>query len=277
MQDCYLPYAAEIVNRIQESPSIFTLQLRFTDASQRRHYTFKPGQFNMLSLFGVGEVAISLTSDPEMRGEFTHTIRAVGRVTKALARLKVGDSIGIRGPYGRGWPVELALDKEIVIVTGGLGCAPVMGMINYLIKRPNQYKNLKILQGVKHSQDFIFAKRYKEWYLIPNTEIYIAADQADATWPWQIGRITNRIESLSLNPSDTIVMSCGPEIMMKTAAETFLKKHIAEQHIYLSLERNMECAVGQCGHCQFGSLFVCKDGPVFNYGQIKNLLGVAGF
>lgn len=277
MHDSYLPYAAEIVSRTQESPTIFSLQLRFNDAEQRQRFSFRPGQFNMLYLFGVGEVAISIVSDPETTGELTHTIRAIGRVTNALAQLKVGDTIGIRGPYGRGWPLELAADKEIIIVTGGLGCAPVMGMINYIIKRLSQYKSLKILQGVKHSHDFIFAERYQEWYLLPKTEIHIAADQADATWPFQTGRVTDMIDTLSFNPKNTLVMICGPEIMMETAAKAFLKKQISEEYIYLSMERNMECAVGQCGHCQYGGLFICKDGPVLNYAQIKDLLTIDGF
>ncbi|HVV69239.1 MAG TPA: FAD/NAD(P)-binding protein [Gammaproteobacteria bacterium] len=277
MHDAYLPYAAEIVGRTQESPTIFTLQLRFNDAEQHKRYRFKPGQFNMLYLFGVGEVAISIVSDPEMQGELTHTIRAIGRVTNALAQLNVGETIGIRGPYGRGWPLELAINKEIIIVTGGLGCAPVMGMINYIIKRLSQYKSLKILQGIKHSSDFIFAQRYKEWYLLPKTEIHISADQADSTWPFQTGRVTDMIDSLSCNPEDTLVMICGPEIMMETAAKAFLKKQISEECIYLSMERNMECAIGQCGHCQYGGLFICKDGPVLNYAQIKDLLTVNGF
>ena len=277
MQDCYLPYEAEIIDRIQESPTIFTLQLRFTDAKLRQHYTFTPGQFNMLYLYGVGEVAISIISDPEMVGEFTHTIRTVGRVTKALAQLKIGDSIGVRGPYGHGWPLDTVKNKEIVVVTGGLGCAPVMGMINYIIKRLSQYKSLKILQGVKHSHDFIFAERYKQWYLVPKTEIHISADQADPTWPWQTGRVTNMIDSLSLNPENSIAMICGPEIMMHTAAQAFLKKNIPENQIYLSMERNMECALGHCGHCQYGGLFICKDGPIFSYNRIKDLFAVPGF
>lgn len=277
MQDSYFPYEAEIINRIQESRTIFTLQLRFTDAKQRQHYTFTPGQFNMLYLYGVGEVAISIISDPEQVGELTHTIRTVGRVTKALAQLKTGDTIGVRGPYGCGWPLDVAKNKEVVIVTGGLGCAPVMGMINYIIQRLSQFKSLKILQGVKHSDDFIFAERYKAWFMVPKTEIHISADQADTNWPWQTGRVTNMIDSLAFDSENTLAMICGPEIMMQTAAQALLKKNIPENQIYLSMERNMECGLGHCGHCQYGGLFICKDGPILSYNRIKDLFAVPGF
>lgn len=278
MTDAYLPREAEILEYIQEAPTIFTFRLRFTDASHHKNFVFLPGQFNMVYLYGVGEVAISIVSDPDKKDEFSHTIRAVGRVTNGLKQLKKGDRVGIRGPFGRGWPLELARGKNVIIMTGGLGCAPVVAVINYIIERIDQYASLKILQGVKHSSDFIFYNRYKHWYQVPKTQVMIAADKADASWPWQTGRVTDQIASMDIaTPDSHIVMMCGPEIMMQTAIQGFIKKNIPENNLYLSMERNMECAIGHCGHCQYGGLFICKNGPVFNYPEVKSLFDVAGF
>lgn len=272
-----LPQSAEIIERIQESQTIFSLRLRFIESQVQDSYQFQPGQFNMLYLFGVGEVAISIVSDPRQAREFTHTIRAVGRVTRALEKLQVGDQVGIRGAFGRGWPLDAARSKEVLVITGGLGCAPVVGAINYITERIDEYAGLKILQGVKHSNDFIFANRYQQWYQLPKTEVMIAADAADKNWPWQVGRITDNIRDLSLAPANTVVMMCGPEKMMQISVQALLQKNIPQQNIYISMERNMECGIGHCGHCQYGGLFICKNGPVFPYPEIKSLFDVAGF
>ena len=268
---------AEIVERIQESATIFTLHLRFIDPEHHERFVFYPGQFNMLYLYGVGEVAISIVSDPEKKNILTHTIRAIGRVTRALQKLQPGDRIGVRGPYGRGWPLEQVKGKDVVVVTGGLGCAPSVSIINYILARREQYGNLSILQGVKHSDDFIFRKQYALWQKSPNTEIHIAADQAGPKWPWSVGYVTDMIDKIKLDPENTVAMMCGPEMMMNTAINVLNKKGIPENHIYLSMERNMECGIGQCGHCQYGGLFICKDGPIFAYSEIKELFNEPGF
>lgn len=274
--DIYLPEEAEVIERIQESSTIFTLRLRFTNTKKQRSFSFFPGQFNMVYLYGVGEIAISISSDPKNNEFFDHTIRSVGRISRALEKISQGDHIGIRGPYGRGWPITEAQNKNVIIITGGLGCAPVVAMINYIIERRNKFGELKIMQGVKHSDDFIFKQHYEEWQKYLNTEVLIAADKAVSGWPWYAGRITDLIQKVTLS-TENIVMMCGPEKMLKVAIQELLKKNIQEQNIYLNMERNMECAVGHCGHCQFGGLFICKDGPVFALPQVKELLGVSGF
>lgn len=277
LRDPYLPLEAEIIEYHQESPTLFTFHLKFLEQDQHDTFTFAPGQFNMVYLYGVGEVPISIVSDPEDKHKITHTLRAVGRVTKALQKLQKGDRLGIRGPYGSGWPVKHVRGQDIVVLTGGLGCAPTVAMINYMMKRRHHYGEINILQGVKHSDDFIFRQQYEQWQKIPKTEVYIAADQADANWPWKMGYVTDMIEPLNIHPEKTTVMMCGPEIMMHLAIQGFIKKGLKEEAIYLSMERNMECALGQCGHCQYGGLFVCKEGPVFSYPQIKSLFSVKGF
>ncbi|CAM2921090.1 hydrogenase/sulfur reductase gamma subunit [Legionella steigerwaltii] len=275
--DPYLPLEAIIVEKTEESSSIFTLHLRFLDPEHHERFLFYPGQFNMLYLYGVGEVAISIVSDPEKKDILTHTIRAIGRVTKALQKLQSGDRIGVRGPYGRGWPLDQAQGKDVVVLTGGLGCAPSVSIIEYILARREQYGHLSILQGVKHSDDFIFRKQYAIWQKSPNTVIHVAADQAGPKWPWAIGYVTDMIDKLNLNPAHTIVMMCGPEMMMNTAVKVLTQRGIAEHDIYLSMERNMECGIGQCGHCQYGGVFICKDGPVFAYSEIKELFNEPGF
>ena len=231
----------------------------------------------MLYLYGIGEVAISISSDPAKSAYLSHTIRAVGRVTKALQKLQTGDHIGIRGPYGQGWPLKDAEGKDIVIITGGLGCAPTVSVINYILARREQYGALKILQGVKHSDDLIFRKQYALWQQNPNTEVYIAADQAGPKWPWGIGYVTDMITSLTLDTNNTVVMMCGPEMMMHAAINALIIRELPEEAIYLSMERNMQCGVGHCGHCQYGGLFMCKDGPIFAYPRIKALFSEKGF
>ena len=273
--DC--PETVLIKDRRQELETIFTLALVFPDKDLQSQYQFHPGQFNMLSLFGGGEVPISISSDPSEKNHLSHTIRAVGRVTQAMQHLKKGDSLGLRGPYGQGWPVQKARSKDVLVLTGGLGCAPSLSVINYMLARRQDYGRLFILQGVKHSDDFIFRKHYQRWAQQPDVEIHIAADVAGPQWPFDSGFITNQIQHLPLNPANTIVMICGPEGMMHIAIKTLKSMGIAENDIYLSMERNMACGIGLCGHCQYGELFICKDGPVLSYDRIKPLFDKEGF
>jgi NAD(P)H-flavin reductase len=240
-------------------------------------YSFAPGQFNMVYLYGVGEIAISIVSDPEYERLYDHTIRVVGRVSKGLAQLKSGDRVGIRGPFGRGWPLDEIEGRDVLIITGGLGCAPVVSVINYIIKRRERFGRLMIMQGVKHSDDLLWQERYEQWSQLPNTHVIVAADKGDKEWPWRIGPVIHMFDELKLDPQQTVAMMCGPEGMMKAAMVHLLKQGMAEDDIFMSMERNMQCAVGHCGHCQYGSHFICKNGPVFSFNEIKAIFGVEGF
>jgi sulfhydrogenase subunit gamma (sulfur reductase) len=277
MSNPHLPLAAEVVERVQESPTIFTIRLRFSDPAEHAAYRFAPGQFNMLYLYGVGEVPISIVSDPEDVHLFDHTIRSVGRVTQGLAQLEAGDRLGIRGPYGRGWPLDLAEGRDVMIVTGGLGCAPVVSVINYVMRRRDRFRRLVIMQGVKHSDDLIWRNQYTHWSEQPETQVLVAADQGGALWPWHVGYVTELFDQVEMDFEQAVVMMCGPEGMMKVAVKELLPRGVAEDHLFLSMERSMKCAMGLCGHCQYGGAFVCKDGPVFSYAQVKPLLGFRGF
>lgn len=276
MDNPHRPWRARVVERIQESATIFTLRLEFLDPEIRASYHFAPGQFNMVYLYGVGEVAISIVSDPKDPTLLDHTIRTVGRVTNGISQLQAGDTIGLRGPYGRGWPMQEAEGRDVLVITGGLGCAPVVSVINYIARRRKQFGKLTILQGVKLPKDLIWRDRFERWIKEPNTEVFLAADKGDPSWPWHVGLVVELFDQMRLS-DNTIVMMCGPEGMMRACVNELLLRQIPEHAIYLSMERNMQCALGQCGHCQYGADFVCRDGPVFSYDQIKPLFAHSGF
>lgn len=275
--DAGAPHSATVVARTQESPTIFTLQLRLDDAAAQATYRFAPGQFNMLYLYGVGEVPISIMSDPEKRDGIGHTIRALGRVTHGLAALQPGDKVGLRGPFGRGWPLQEMGGRDVVVVTGGLGCAPVVSVIHYVLHRRERFGKLVIIQGVKHADDLIWREQYDRWAKLADTQVLVAADQGTAVWPWHIGHVTELFDLARFKPDRAVAMMCGPEGMMRVAASNLLARGLPDSHLYLSMERNMQCAVGRCGHCQLGGAFVCRDGPVFNWGEVKSLLEHRGF
>jgi NAD(P)H-flavin reductase len=272
-----IPTMVKIRSRSQETRDLFTIYLDFMDSRIASEYTFTPGQFNMLYVHGVGEIPISIISDPDDPSLVGHTIRAVGRVSNTLSDMKVGDCLGLRGPFGRGWPVEQALGKDIIILTGGLGCAPVLSFINYIMRRRDEFGNINIVQGVKHSADLIWKVQYEKWAKIPGTTILLAADAAGPTWPWHIGRVTEMFRQMTYDPGNCIVMMCGPEGMMKASANELLKSQVRSSDIWLSMERSMKCAVGNCGHCQFGDKFICRDGPVVCLEDIQHIFDIRGF
>ncbi len=272
-----LPREAEVIGRDQESPTIFSLHLRFTDARVAAGWHFEPGQFNMLYMAGIGEVPISISSDPDDEERFSHTIRVVGRETRALARLQPGDRIGVRGPFGRGWPLERLEGRDVAVVTGGLGCAPTVALIDYLMHRRRRFGRVAIVQGVKHSEDLLWRERYDEWGRRPETRVLLAADVVRGKWPGIQGPVTALFDRLELDFGNTASVMCGPQPMMVAAAHGLMERGVVARRIWLSMERNMQCAVGLCGHCQFGSAFVCRDGPVFSWPELEPLIHQKGF
>ncbi len=271
----YTIHPARITARRTESADIYTFSMRLLDPEVRRAYRFKAGQFNMIYAFGVGEVPISIVSDPAEPQILEHTIRIAGRVTGVMGGWKVGDVVGVRGPYGNGWPVDAARGRDVVIITGGLGCAPVAGLINYIFHRRDEYGELHILHGIRTPNDLLYRERFDEWRCAPRTRVYLTTDHPDKSWHYRIGVVTELFDELTVPPS-SIVMMCGPEVMMRFAAHSLRQKGIDDDAIYLSMERRMECAVGLCGHCQYREHFVCKDGPIFSYRTVKELFGQSG-
>lgn len=271
-----LPFDAEVAERVQEAADVFSLYLRIPDPDLARDYAFTPGQFNMLYLHGVGEIPISIVSDPGEPDLLMHTLRAVGRVTKGFEKLRVGDHIGVRGPFGRGWPLAQAEGRDLLLITGGLGCAPLVSVIEYVMRRRERFGHVTIIQGVKHHNDLIWRTRYEAWMRQPDTTVLLAADVADTGWSWHVGLVTDLLDQVPLGAQGAATMICGPEPMMLAAAQRCQQLGVREEDVWLSMERNMQCATGHCGHCQLGPAFICKDGPVFPYTQLHTLLGRRG-
>lgn len=272
----YVIHPATVMEKTREAEDINSYRLQLVDEEARRQFRFKAGQFNMVYLFGVGEVAISIVSDPDEPEVLDHTIRTVGRVTRAIADLPPGETLGIRGPFGEGWPLEEAKGRNVVIVTGGLGCAPVVGAIEYIFRRRTEYGSIKILHGVKTPHDLLYRERFDRWRRVPDTEVLLTSDQPDKTWSHHVGVVTELFERVTIDPAKSIVLMCGPEIMMRLGAPILLRRGIPATAMYVSLERHMECGIGLCGHCQMGPYFLCKDGPVMRYDRVEQWLGRTG-
>ena len=277
MFDPHIPRMAVIDSRTQESPTIFTLRLQYEDAEAQEAFEFMPGQFNMVTLLGLGEIPISIVNDPLDSHFFDHTIRVVGRVSEGMAKLKPGDRVGIRGPFGRGWPLQEIKGKDVLLITGGLGCAPLVSVIRYLMRRREDYGHISILQGVKHADDLIWREQYDVWMKMRDVRVLLAADVVNNNWRGQQGLVTELIGQLTLRPHRSVALLCGPELMMLAAIANLRAAGLADKHLWFSTERNMQCGIGQCGHCQIGPKYVCRDGPVFCYEELADFFGAKGF
>lgn len=265
-----LPAIYQVKSNIQETHDIFTLVLSKRDAG--RLPPFLPGQFNMLYLFGIGECAISLSSRLDQTHEIAHTIRKVGYVTNGLEKLKEGDEIGIRGPFGSFWPLTKK-NCDVLVVAGGVGLAPLRPAILELIKNRQEYQNITLLYGARTPEDILYENEMKEWEK-QGIKVKTIVDVSDINWNGRVGVVTSLIERNVFFPKRTLVFLCGPEIMLKFALHELLRSQVDRRDIFLAMERNMQCAVGFCGHCQYGPYFVCKDGPIFSYEQVQKWLTI---
>ena len=237
-------------------------------------FEFLPGQFNMLYAYGVGEAALSISGDPAAPGRLVHTIRAVGKVSEALTRLGPGEPIGIRGPFGRGWPMEEAEGKDVVVVAGGLGLAPLRPAIHVLLNARARYRRVVLLVGMRGPAEILFATELERWRGKFHVDLELTVDHAGSDWQGNVGVVTTLIPRAVFDPVNTVALVCGPELMMRFAIADLARAGIPDHRIHVSLERNMKCAVGLCGHCQFGGSFVCKDGPIYSCDQVRPLLGL---
>lgn len=226
----------------------------------------------MLYVFGVGEVPISISGDPHHPETLIHTTRAVGTVTKAMRQLKAGDVMGIRGPYGTCWPVEKAEGYDVVIVAGGIGLAPLRPSLYHILEHRDKYGKVVLLYGTRSPDDILFRKELERWRSRFDLEIYVTVDYANPGWRGNVGVVTNLIPKAPFDPLHTMAMICGPEVMMRFTAIELLKRGVEAPNIYLTMERNMKCGIGLCGHCQLGESFICKDGPVFALTEMQERL-----
>jgi NAD(P)H-flavin reductase len=266
------PYRVEKVSK--ETRDTFTLALQPVNGTSVA--AFAPGQFNMLYLFGIGEVPISISGDPANQEILVHTIRAVGSVTRPMQKLKRGDVLGVRGPFGNPWPVEEAKGNDVVIVAGGLGLAPLRPVLYRLFANRNQYGKVILLYGARTPKDLLYRRSLDQWQKRSGIEVAYTVDMAASDWRGNVGVVTTLISKMRFDSANTKAMICGPEIMMRYVILELEKQGVATEDIFISMERNMKCAIGFCGHCQFGPTFVCKDGPVFSYDHIKPFFELRG-
>ncbi len=263
-----------VVRRIsKETPDTFTLALTPSEGGARSGSGgFRPGQFSMLWVFGVGELPISISGDPADEESLTYTVRSVGPATQALVSREAGQGVGVRGPFGTGWPVEGAAGRDVVVVAGGIGLAPLRPVIYHVLRHRAQFGRLVVLYGARSPRDMLYRKELVSWGRHQDTQVLATVDYGGVSWRGRVGVVTSLFKYLRLQPARTTAMLCGPEIMMRLVARELAARGLAAQDVYLSMERNMKCAVGSCGHCQWGPHFICKDGPIFSYARIAPML-----
>lgn len=239
---------------------------------KRAGFTFAPGQFNMIYAFGIGEVAISVSGAPAATDKIVHTIREVGTVTRALGLLRAGDVVGIRGPYGRAWPVEAAQGQDVLLIAGGLGLAPLRPLLLHILSHRADYGRVALVYGARSPEELLYRRQLSTWARRRDLQVLVTVDRADVSWSGQVGVVPALLRQASFDPLRVTAMACGPEVMLRFVMRELGRLGVRDDNVHVSLERNMKCAVGFCGHCQLGPAFVCKDGPVFRYDQVRSLL-----
>jgi NAD(P)H-flavin reductase len=272
--DTMTPVPVRILDVRPENFNTRTFVMRLEDEEARKAYRWAPGQFNMIYVPGVGEAAISVSSSPEEPQVLEHTIRMAGAVTRAIERVGKGGLLGLRGPFGRGWPID-RLDKgDVVMVAGGIGLAPLRPMVYWLHRHRDRFRRVVLLFGCRSPDDRLYVEELKQWQSDEVIDVLVTVDNATNGWVGPVGVVTNLLQRIRVNADQTTVMVCGPRMLNRAAAWSFLQLHVPAERVYLSLERNMNCGFGQCGHCQYGSKFVCKDGPVFAFSEIADFFAV---
>jgi NAD(P)H-flavin reductase len=271
--DSWLPVPARISSIKAENMNTFSFELNLTDPELASRYRFAPGQFNMLYVPGVGEAAISISSDAEDHSRLVHTIRVVGSVTRAIQNLGEGAVVGLRGPFGRGWPLAPLEGHDVVLVAGGIGLAPLRPVIYWLLNHRERYRRVILLYGSRSPEDCLYHDELQKWTDDDRIDVLITVDNATGDWVGPVGVVTNLLRRIKVDASNSVVFVCGPRILNRVAAWQFLQLHVPSDRVYVSLERNMNCGFGRCGHCQYGSKFVCKDGPVFPFSEVASIFG----
>ena len=267
-------HTAVIRSITREVGGVATYHLQLRDETIRAGFHFAPGQFNMLYLPGAGEIAISISDDPQNTETCAHTVRVAGNVTRELAGLQPGETLGLRGPFGVGWPLDECVGRDVVVVTGGIGLAPLRPAIYSLLNDRRRFGRLNLLYGARSPDTLLYSREYDDWSrrgMIVQTTV----DRSAPGWLGNVGVVTLLLERLrTFDPRSTVLLCCGPEVMMKYTAMAALSRGLAKERIWMSMERNMQCAVGFCGHCQLGPEFICKDGPVFRFDRIEPWMDV---
>ncbi len=268
-EDAMRPLFRPVVDAWDETDDTFNIEVEMP-----ARWEFQPGQFNMLYAFGIGEAPISISGTIPATDRIIHTIREVGAVTGALHRLRPGDQVGVRGPFGTGWPVQAAEGHDVVIVAGGIGLAPLRPVMLHVLGHRDRYQRVALLYGARSPGDLLFDEQLAEWRSRFDLEVEVTVDSATRRWRGPVGVVTRLIERVEFDPDGTTAMVCGPEVMMRFSARALLDAGVPAGNVYLSTERNMQCGIGLCGHCQLGPYFTCKAGPVLSFAQLEPLMSV---
>lgn len=269
--DVLVPRIYRLAGATRETPDMRTLELISDDG---RPLAFAPGQFTMISVFGVGECAMSLSGDPGAPERVRHTVRAVGTVTRALHRLAPGDVVGVRGPFGTGWPLPEAVGGDLLIVAGGCGLAPLRPAVLHALAHRPDYGRVAVLVGVRTGGDLPFRAEVAAWDARDDLDVRITVDRVTGDWDGPVGLVTELVPTARVDPAATTALVCGPELMMRQTIDALAARGIGADRIHVSLERTMRCGVGTCGHCQLGPVLVCRDGPVLTAARVGPLLEV---
>jgi NAD(P)H-flavin reductase len=269
--DSMAPRLHQVVRRVRETADTITLALAPQAGDP---ITFAPGQFNMLYAFGVGEVPISIASDPTAPGPIVHTIRSVGAVTDALCRLRPEGTVGVRGPFGTSWDVGTAEGGDVVFLAGGIGLAPLRPAVLEVLAHRERFGNVSVLVGARSPEVLLYRRQLAAWRSRFDVDVRVTVDLAAAGWQGPVGVVTTLLPHMTFDPSRTVAFVCGPEVMMRHAADALVAEGVAPSNVRLSLERNMHCGLARCGHCQLGPVLLCRDGPVVSYDAVEDLLGV---
>jgi NAD(P)H-flavin reductase len=265
-----VPRAFELVERRQETPDTWTLEL---EPASGESLAFAPGQFTMLSAGGAGEVPISISGDPEQPERLVHTVRAVGLATQAICRAAVGQQLWVRGPFGRAWPIEELEGADVVVAAGGLGLPPLRPALLRLLSRRERYGRLVLLYGARTPDQLVFAEQHPVWSR-QGLEVLVTVDAAGPEWMGHVGVVTRLINRAGLSGARCAALVCGPEVMMRFLIAGLLERGLPAGGVYASMERNMQCGIGHCGHCQLGPTLVCRDGPVYRWSEIAPWLAI---
>lgn len=267
--DPMLPLPARVLDVTRESAEVVTLRI-----ARPPGFAFHPGQFNMLFSFGRGEAAISMSGDPQDDRAIVHTIRAVGAVTRDLCRRASGDVIGLRGPFGTPWPMHAAAGRDLLLIAGGIGLAPLRPALYHALAHRERYGEITLLYGARTPEDRIFRDELRELRQRRGYRVLQTVDQAEPGWTGDVGVVTHLIARAAFDPAYTAALLCGPEVMMRFCARALLDRGVPADQVFVSMERNMKCAIGFCGHCQLGADFVCRDGPVFAYSRMARCFAI---
>lgn len=267
------PRPFRVVEVQRELDDVVSLRLMPPDGEP---LPFQPGQFNMLYAFGVGEIAVSIAGDPSRPGDLVHTVRDVGAVSRAIARTAAGDMLGVRGPFGSSWPVESQRGRHILFVAGGLGLAPLRPAIYRALASRRLYRSISLVLGARSPRDLLYPYQLAGWASGHALNLLVTVDHAGPEWTGAVGVVTAHFARAldGIDPAMTSAFVCGPEVMMRHGCAALTDLGVPGDRIWISMERNMRCAVGHCGHCQFGSDFVCRDGPVFRFSTVTRRLGI---